>query len=356
MSLVVEVLNRPVLETYGRFIDGCSTSLVYHSPEYIRAMTRLLDCGEPVFFFARRDQEIVGVLPAFLRVEPLGTVLNALPYFGSHGDIIVADRETDPSSVVDAIARQLAEFVVNESVGAMNMVCHPVVPRIPSVAEALGLRAWDQRIGQISRLPESICREEALAAVLDRCHPKTRNLVRKGLRQGFEIRVSNSDEDWALLTEHHQLSMSRIGGNAKCANEFSALRAELSGSDKCRLYVARRGGAFCGALLNLYHRDWVEYFTPVAVIDFRNEQVLSAIIATAMVDAILERRRNWNWGGTWSSQAGVYHFKHGWGAEDHVYRYYGAVRDDRIAKATAQELRLAFPYFYVKPFNQQVIK
>ena len=152
------------------------------------------------------------------------------------------------------------------------------------------------------------------------------------------------------MIEHHRLGMERIGGRAKSTAEFAALRCALAPRGMCRLHVARHKGAFAGALLNLYYRDWVEYFTPVAVDEYRAEQVMSALIATAMQDACLSGARIWNWGGTWPTQAGVYHFKKGWGAIDHPYVYYGAVLDERLAAASADSLREQFPFFYSRPF------
>src|SRR5262249_17659234 len=117
-----------------------------------------------------------------------------------------------------------------------------------------------------------------------------------------------------------------------------------------RLYVARDGETFAGALLNLYYRDWVEYFTPIAVEDFRKEQVLSALIAVAMTDAILEGRKYWNWGGTWPSQSGVYHFKRGWGAQERIYQYFGAVRSGSLASITMTAFSEEYPHYYLRPF------
>ncbi len=165
------------------------------------------------------------------------------------------------------------------------------------------------------------------------------------------MKVSNLESDWSELAKHHSTSMSRIGGIAKSFNQFLALKDTLSPNNMCRLYVAYRGAEFAGALLNLYYEEWVEYFAPVSVERFRGEQVMSALIATAMSDAILEGRRYWNWGGTWLTQSGVYHFKKGWGAKDHLYAYCGAVFDKELEKRQSSELLAAFPLFFVRPFD-----
>jgi hypothetical protein len=61
--------------------------------------------------------------------------------------------------------------------------------------------------------------------------------------------------------------------------------------------------------------------------------------------------RLWNWGGTWTSQGGVYRFKRKWGAEDRPYRYFIRINDRSVLDATPEELLERFPHFYVVPFS-----
>ncbi len=336
---------------YGEFVHSCDASLMFHTPEYLAALTEILPESEQVIIAAYEDSQIIATLPTFIHNSEHGVVLNSLPYFGSHGDVLLANDVSSPQSVLSALANGLVEICREYSIGSINIVSHPLSPGIASLADQIGLKAWDSRIGQISRLPVAANQEEALEGVLATCRQKTRNLVRKGLRQGFVVEISTADEDWRQLILHHRLGMEKIGGNPKSEREFSAIRNNLEARGACRLYVARLEGEFAGALLNLYYRDWVEYFTPVIVDSFRSHQVLSALIATAMCDAVIEGRSHWNWGGTWSTQAGVHRFKQGWGAIDHIYEYFGAVWDSRLNKTQPRKLLEQFPFFYVRPFG-----
>lgn len=352
MTIVVEQVSLESTNDYADFVGSCSVSLLYHSPEYLQILATILTESELIILAASKGGRIIGTLAGFVRRSDEGTVLNSLPYFGSHGDVLVADTEVDQVAVVSAIALKLREFCRERSIGAINIVAHPLSPQIERFADLLDLKAWDHRIGQISRLPTASAHEVALEGVLKACHQKTRNLVRKGLRNGFSLEVSEADADWQSLMLHHRIGMQRIGGRPKDAREFAAIRAVLEPRGACRLYVARRDGAFAGGLLNLYCRDWVEYFAPVIVEEFRNEQVLSALIASSMCDAILADKRFWNWGGTWSTQASVHHFKKGWGAVDHVYHYWGAVNDPRLVAMEPSECSERYPFFYVRPFQR----
>jgi hypothetical protein len=350
--VTIEVVHLSTFEAeeYRLFVENCQASLIYHTPNYLRLLQTILQDAEPILLLAKREERIIGSFSAFMKESTAGTVLNSLPYYGSHGDILIADDEVDHAAVASFIADRLRDLCKGRSIGAVNIVTHPIASPTELIADRLHLTPWDWRIGQISELPAASSHEQAMASILAACGQKTRNLVRKGLRQTFEIEPSTADDDWHQLAEHHRNGMERIGGTAKSDREFAAIRSILEPQGLSRLYVARRRGAFAGALLNLHHGKWIEYFTPVASQDFRNEQVLSALIATAMCDAAVAGRSRWNWGGTWSSQAGVYHFKRGWGAKDHIYRYFGTVRDERLIKAAPRDLAASFPFFYVRPY------
>src|SRR5262245_12504754 len=336
---------------YKEFVAACDASLLYHSPEYLSALAKILVEAQAITFAAYDAGEIVGTLTAFLMSNGSVRVLNSLPYFGSHGDILLRRSGDTAGQIVTTIAMALAAYRRETEIGAVNIVSHLHAPKLAQSAGDLGLTEWDYRIGQISRLGTAGDRASALDCVLSACQQKTRNLIRKGMRQQFEIGLSTAESDWHEFIEHHRLGMDRIGGRAKTKLEFDVFRSVLSPRNQCRLYVARKDGVFAGALLNLYYRVWVEYFTPVSAEAHRNDQVLSAVIAYAMCDAILEGFRFWNWGGTWASQAGVYHFKSGWGTVDMPYSYLGAVFDASLLRESPELLRSRFPYFYVRPFG-----
>jgi hypothetical protein len=335
---------------YKAFVERCSSSLIYNSTQYIQAIEQITQPDEIHTLLARQNDRIVGSIVLFVRRFAGKAVLNALPYFGSHGDILIEDEAQTPQDIAAHLASQINTLCETLGIGAINIVSHPLRPHIDKAAAATGVTAWDQRTGQISLLSNTADPEEALATVLRNCHPKTRNLVRKGLRSQFDIEISRDPLDWDLLFEHHRIGMERINGRYKQRSEFEIIRKHLQPSDFCKLYVARKDGEFAGALLNLYYKEWVEYFTPVAVEKYRSDQVLSAIIATAMQHACISGKKFWNWGGTWSSQSGVYHFKKGWGAIDHPYNYFGRAIDDELNSTSPALLQENFPYFYVRPF------
>jgi Uncharacterized protein involved in methicillin resistance len=105
------------------------------------------------------------------------------------------------------------------------------------------------------------------------------------------------------------------------------------------------------ALLLLYFNGTVEYITPVVKDAYRSRQPLSFLIYNAMLEAASDGYKIWNWGGTWSLQKSLHHFKEGWGAVELPYTYLISIRKDCVTrgKNNFEELRAAFPFYYIVP-------
>jgi hypothetical protein len=104
-------------------------------------------------------------------------------------------------------------------------------------------------------------------------------------------------------------------------------------------------------LLVLHFSRVTEYFTPATRHQRCSEQPIALILVRAMIRSAKRGSRLWNWGGTWSSQGGVYRFKRKWGPEDRPYRYFVRVNNRSVLDAMPEELLGRFSQFYVVPFS-----
>ena len=71
-----------------------------------------------------------------------------------------------------------------------------------------------------------------------------------------------------------------------------------------------------------------------------------------MLDAIEHGYKNWNWGGTWLSQEGVYNFKKKWGTSDYPYYYYTKIFNEELLTLSPDYLVNNYRGFFVLPFSK----
>ena len=305
--------------------------------------------GTPRYLGAWSEGRLVGLLPTFVAEAAPGRVLNALPWYGSHGGCVVEDGRDDARRALLEGYRRLLEEV--DPLCATLVLPRHEEPHRALYVEALRPRVTDHRVGQVSVLPSGA--EDPGEAVLAMMRQKHRNQARKGLKQGFGVRVRDDDEAWRFLLSAHESHLTAIGGRAKPWSDFEAMREALP-PDRRALYVAEADGGLVAALLLLWAGRTVEYLVPVVAVEWRSRQPLSALIHTAMVDALAAGRDRWNWGGTWESQGSLYHFKRGWGAEDEPYTYLVHARDDALEtlRRAPASLTTAFRGYYLYPFDE----
>lgn len=332
---------------YCALLLGNPQGLIYSTLEFRNFLCEAVE-GEPRYLVAfDGNGKIVGGLPLIQRQVPgVGVVINSLPWYGSHGGLILSPDA--PAQATSALLNAYDQLVKGPEVLTATLILSPFdEDKRQSYCEALTPSTLDHRIGQITELPNL---DTNLESVLTQ---KTRNLARKSRKQGFEIRRDASDFAWEFLYTVHQENMLAIGGKAKPREHFDALRRNLP-EEWRQISIATLNGEPVAALLLLFYNKTVEYFTPVIKQEYRSLQPLSFLIWNGMVDAVEKGFRWWNWGGTWVSQKTLHHFKAGWGAKDYPYSYLvnASSRGMDALQSDRDSVARAFPYFYVFPFDQ----
>ncbi len=315
---------------------------IYYTLPFRNVLRRIMGGGDEYRAAVTERGEIAGILPLFAAAGPLGTLVNSLPFYGSHGGIV---SESDQAR--DALLAAYHDRIGEPDVIASTVIGNPFADGDPLA----GVRAdvYDARVAQFTPLETAVASPDPEDVLLQSFHQKTRNLVRKGARQGFSLAEEN--DAWPLLQAMHEEAMQAVGRTPKPASFYSAIASVLGAGTDYRIYVARDGGRPVAALLNLYYGAFVEYTMPVIVPSDRERQPLSFMILHAMAEAARAGYRTWNWGGTWLTQDGLYQFKRRWNTFEREYRYAIAVNDDRILTTPPSELAQAYPYSFVYPYH-----
>jgi Acetyltransferase (GNAT) domain len=357
MPIDVQLLADKDEQEYTQFVSALPYSMVYGSLAYRDFLREALPGARDAYLVARDNEVIVGVLPTFVSAfGEAGALLNSLPFFGSHGGPMVAEKggtQGSPADIERALIQAYIDLEEQYGVAASTLVESPFRPLGPAAIAQLAPSHRDARIGQFTDLPNDGggSRAEVEDRVLAACHQKTRNAVRKALRMAPSFEEDASAVSLAWLHAEHERAIAELGGMVKPLPVLEALVAAFQPSNRLRLYRASIDGEPAAALLMLYHGKFVEYFMPVSTAKHRSTQILSALVFHAMVEATMSGYEIWNWGGTWSSQEGVYRFKSRWGARNLPYRYHVRVASKALLSMDPATLREQYPFFYAYPFT-----
>jgi hypothetical protein len=319
--------------------------LLYYSQIYMEFLQIAVN-AQDASIYRESDKRVIGKLPLMEIKGSHGVIANSLPFFGSHGGPIC---NTANNFVRKLMLNELENRIDNGQYVSVTLIENPFFPLLPQETDSLKhFKVIDERISQVTQL---ILEDEAEKEGLLACfHEKTRNSIRKGLKQGFMFEDATTDQAaWTYLIHEHYLGISRLGGLPKNISIFENLKLSLA--QYLRLHVARdSNGRFAAALLSVWYGGIVEYFVPVVTIEYRESQALSALIFEVMKEAYSQGFKIWNWGGTWLNQKGVYNFKKRFGAVDRQYRYFHW-STPQFKSVPRVELEYDFPYWYSRKFD-----
>ena len=325
------------------YVSGCPNSLVYSCPSFIDLVSNHLG-GSPGWIFAKNEKGISGALPFVQSKEGgLGTVFNSLPYYGSNGGVLQHVRD---DQVKGLLIEAFYDYAQSQDACSATIITNPLMMDHEIYENSIEGFIRDERIGQITHLPNDL--DDELIKIFD--DPRPRN-IRRALKEGIQVSSGNERSSVEFLYEIHMENMKTIGGLSKSWDFFEKLLSDMP-RDLWSVYVGVKDDMPIAALLVFYFNGTAEYFTPVIISEHRNTQALALVIYVAMKDAVSSKGcKNWNWGGTWLSQEGVYRFKKKWGAQEHRYKYFIQLNDLSLLNCTPKELVSEYPFFYTVPYS-----
>lgn len=324
--------------------QSSAAPLTYYSSGYLSFLCSLMPTMRLHLIFARDGDCEVGYLPLAEQTYNGASVFNSLPFYGSHGGPSVLAHIAQRENVKAGLLATAADFARESDALSLTIVENPLDPISEISVKLADLEVIDDRIGQFTSLPKN---RVGIDDLLARFHQKTRNAVRKGVRSGQVVHEESDLTSLKWLQNEHAAGIERLAGKPKSVTVFENLVEYFPLGNSSRLFIGYIDRKPVSGLLVLLFGRTVEYFTPVATEDYRNEQVLSSLIAEVMQRLVAEGYEEWNWGGTWRSQEGVYRFKNRFGATDYPYRYFGKIFDmQRLLRIKAEDAS-AFPYFYL---------
>jgi lipid II:glycine glycyltransferase (peptidoglycan interpeptide bridge formation enzyme) len=337
---------------FEEFLSSASTSLFYHSNKYIELLKSVLYPCEYNCLIALDNQKIIAGMPFFKKNSSIGSVVNSLPFFGSHGSIISVDGVSDEIKI--ALLDEYDRYCLANRVLSSTIIENFRDP-MHHLLETAGYSYREKRYGGITHLIKKEESEILDETIMRKLHSKTRNAIRKILHSPISIKIENTEKTLNELYIIHQENMKEKNGKSKPIEFFNAINKHFEKEKEYNIFTARLAdGSLIAALLIFYYKNYVEYFVPVIVKEYRSKQGMSGLIYNAMKVALSKNEEIfWNWGGTWEEQDSLRKFKSKWGSTEFVYNYYTKIycEAERLEKMSISEIEELFSYFYVIPYR-----
>jgi hypothetical protein len=330
------------------FFKECENDLIYYTPKYLIFLKDLmLDVEVYYFCLVNADDKIIALMPLVSKsIKGMGTIINSLPFYGSHGGVIFLNNIENKPQIQKRIIQELLRDVKHENVLSITLIENPFELFDDDIMRTLGFEVIDLRLGQFKRIASCSSSYTPNEDLLMSFHSKTRNVVRKGLSFNPKFSEQSDEETVNWLQSVHEKSILKLNGKFKTNEVLTTLLKNFPSPERSRLFICKINGKNIAGILVLLHGTTVEYFTPVIEEDYKYTQLLSSLIYEAMKTLSGEGFELWNWGGTWESQEGVYRFKDRFGSHTKPYRYFLKVKNTAIKEIDKDILSKHFNFFY----------
>jgi hypothetical protein len=323
------------LENFHNFVMAQPNSLIYHTKKYMTLIRNHLGCDFH-YYLLENDGAIEAILTGMSKDGKYGKVFNSLPFYGSNGGILASNK-----SAYKAMLYYYNELIKNMSFATFIENPFEISQRKPDS------NLTSDRICQVSDIGQM-----NLENLEGNFTSKKRNDIRRALRNRVEVQIDFSDQAKAYLVNTHIANMKAVAAVNKSKEYFNDLFSLFDAGIDFDLFTAKKDGEFVAALLLLYHKNIVEYYTPVISSNKRHLQALSLIIYEAMKRNKTAGRVIWNWGGNGNSLDSVYRFKKNWLASDFPYKYFIKSNIQRLTEIDQKEILREYCGFYLFPFEQ----
>lgn len=349
-NLKIDIFTKKYEFKYNNFLHESKDCLFYHSLKYRTFLKKIIKYGKPLYLIAIYNNEIIGIFPLFiLKIKNKYSIINSLPFYGSHGGIIISRNFVQKKKIVDLFAQKLSSIVIDEKCLSLNIIDNPVSPMSNFYERIFKVSASDYRISHMTNLSIEENYEKDL---LDKFKSTRRNIIRKSFKENFTLIKENTLDGFRKIHYFHKINQEFKGRNAKPLFVFKALYDIFSPDLDYDIYFAKKNNEIAGGLLIFYYKNFVEYFTPVYNLKYSKSEPLSFLIFSAMKLACKKGIQFWNWGGTWTSdQEGLRLFKKSWGAEEKKYNYYTKIYDKENFEKNIKILKDNSDFFYLKKFQ-----
>ena len=345
----IKMLNKKYEQAYKDMLNHCPEAMFSHSVKYRDLLSDFLNC-EPFYIIALGKGEVIGAIPAFLKENKRnGNILNSLPFFGSHGGLLVSS-ELDANTKVETKRLLLDSFnalAKEKDCIISTVITSPFDSDISFYEGNLAYGYMDKRVAPIVEFRDGIkdAEHEIMYNIIE---PSNRRAIRRPLKHGIAFEFSR---DFKPLFEMNNANISAKGGNVQPMGYFERIPDFLESKDYDLMY-AKKDGTIIAGLLLFYFKNVVNYSVPAQRVEYSIEQGTSLLIYEGMKKAINNGYKYWNFGGTSESQQSLHRFKARWGTRDCPYYYYIVQyrNIDHILAMKPQDILEEYKWFYVLPF------
>lgn len=320
--------------SYENIYENSINKTIYQNPAYIEMLAQTLEVQKAHLLCGNHNVAI----PFLVQSTSFGIIYNSLPFFGSCGGLIGSEN------LCAELKIELKSVMRKSDFASINIISNWSNP-----FDFDGEIRDFQRIQRINTKKDlGVIRKEN-RKLLDTYHPKTRNLSKLAMKQGFQLVDLSQDLD--QVTKLHFSENQRRNRRPKPIQMWEYLFRNSDSRLEYVVHGAMIDNEIEGFILFLFDSTTkqVEYYIPNSTEQGRAKNVNYFLLHSSLTEFLMNGFEVFNFGGSLANQSDLLRFKTRWGGESNPYFYYNSY-SKLVGLLSEQDIRNATPYFFVRPF------
>lgn len=335
----VDILKKNEEKDYSDFINDCSNALVHSTLEWRDVIKNICD-DEPLFFIAKRDDKIIGALPAYFYKCDLGNMMLSIPHAGPSGGIVIKDGE-DKTQIFELLIKKMEEAAKENNCLLMTIIT-------PHLSDDMG---YYKKAFKYDFVLENFYQFFDLREKL-RYDKRVRWSIQKAMRSNLKI-VEDGDEE--CLRQFYRLykqEMIEFNSDYEPFVFFKNIQKLMN--DKAKCFYVLLGDKLISGIILTYNNKIINYHLSATDKKFGALQPNTLLLDHALKWAKQKGFHFWNWMSSASRDDGTYKFKKGWGADDGTHYFLTKIIGDisEFKKIDLDTIKKRYKWHYVMPYKE----
>ncbi|MEO8769689.1 MAG: GNAT family N-acetyltransferase [Ferruginibacter sp.] len=314
--------------------------LGYHYNFYKKALEDS-NVGEAFYTGLYDSDDIIAVLPGFIKTSNVGTVYNAMPFFGPNAGVL-ATIEHNTYEVHEA----LINYVCDQLNGFENILSAAFyTPFLSDNVE------WYKQILQTDLVVDKYT--QYLDIQSTELSAKIKYDLRKAEKAGLTLSTDINDEKVNTLFEIYTQNCIDYSIPPKPKSFIESLASASRKGEQVDFCFAHYENEIVGGMIVLYSATTLSYYLPCSLTSARTIQPVTVMIDHALQQAKQRGLKYWNWESSPTKESGVYKFKEKWGSIESEYKIFIKTfcSKEKFVEIGKEKIAEVFPYFFVYPFH-----
>ena len=352
------ILDTNQVVEWNSLVDACNDKDIYHSVEYAKIFENSYGhdideafCGKSLMFVYGDDNEYI-LYPFTLREIKKSNseseqLFDILSHYGYGGPIFKNNNCSE--KIISDFIKTFHEFCNDNNIVSEFIRFNPL----------LNNSILFERFFNISKRNQTVIVDltKNSKIIFNELNKKTRNQIRKAIKNGIVIERSNKSEDLEIFVKLYLSSMKRVGAHSKYLFPLLFFKTTIDSLGKnIEFFVAKHNGRVISGALFIHKYGLIHYHFSGTDSDYRCFYPNNLLIWTVILWAKENGLKKFHLGGGNNNNDSLFHFKSGFSDDRGQFYTASIIHNAKIYKklcgikycSLSQESCDFFPY-YRKP-------